>query len=95
MAGMKMFTITELKADAGKIVAQVAGGEPAVIVGGSKVVVMQTLKPARAQERGGYYSGSDAERRKLLAGRPAAASKRDQAAIHSAIQAVRKARRMR
>jgi hypothetical protein len=90
---MKTFTITELKADAVKIVAQVAGGEPAVIVGGSKVVVMQPLQPAAGQEGGGYYSGSDAERRKLLAGRPAAESKRAQAAIRSAIEAVRRSRR--
>jgi antitoxin (DNA-binding transcriptional repressor) of toxin-antitoxin stability system len=90
---MKTFTITELKTDAAEIVAQVAGGEPAMIVGGSKVVVMQPLKPEREQERDGYYSGSDAERRQLLAGRPGAESKRDQAAIRTAIRAVRKARR--
>jgi len=40
VSGMKTFTITELKVDAVKIVAQVAGGEPAVIVGGSKVVLI-------------------------------------------------------
>jgi len=90
---MKTFNITELEADAGKIIDQVADGEPAMIVGGSKPVVMQTVEPVSAQGRDGFYSGSDAERQKLLACRSAAQSKRDQAAIHLAIQEVRKARK--
>ena len=92
---MRTFTIAELMADAAKTVTQGTGGKPAVIVGGSKAVVMQTLKRARARERNGYYTGSDVEGRKLLATRPAAETKRDQAAIRSAIEAVRKARRTR
>jgi prevent-host-death family protein len=92
---LKTFTITQLKADAGKIVEQVSDGEPAVIVGGSKIVVIQTLETKAAQGRSGLYSGSDAERQKLLAGRPPAETKRNQATIRSAIQAVRKAHRSR
>jgi hypothetical protein len=56
---------------------------------------MQTLEPAAAQGRNGLYSGSHAERRRLLADRPAAETKRDQAVIRSAIQGVRKARKTR
>jgi len=92
---MKTFTITELEADAGKIVDQVTDGEPAMIVGGSKTVVMQTLEPATAQGSNGFYSGSDAERQKLRAGKFRVETKQDQAAIRSAIQAVRKARKTR
>jgi hypothetical protein len=92
---MKTFTIAQLTADAGKIVDQVSDSEPAVIVGGSKTVVMQTLEPMAARGRSGLYSGSDEERDKLLTGRPSAETSRDQARIRSAIQAVRKARKTR
>jgi hypothetical protein len=89
---MKMFTITELMADAGKIVAQVADGEPAMIVGGSKTVVLQPIEPVDEQGRTGYYRGTDGERQKRRAIRLPVETKRDGAMIRAAMQAVRKER---
>jgi len=89
---MKMFTITELKADAGKIVAQVADGEPAMIVGGAKTVVMRTIELVDEQARTGYYRGTDEERQKRRAVRLPAETKRNGAMIRAAIHAVRKER---